>query len=291
MNRDLTFCFGIVVSENDSAKFLKRSLNSILNQTELVQQIIILRNGDLNRLLNQCIEDFTKQSKAEVLILKQFESKRFGPNLNTLLNSTKCHYLIRQDPDDISVPSRVQEVFNFSQSNMFDVLFSNSINLDCESPMKFSNSRVYTQNKSLFEQLIKLNPIVHSSAVLNVKSILSIGGYRDLSKYEDYELWLRAIKNGLNFMHINRPTIIFTNIKTLSKRKTEISLKGETAIFSAKIQLNWHKFVSIVFWTSLRLFVKFIPVKILEVFNNKYRSSPLTEVESLNYLALVSKLN
>ena len=61
MNRDLTFCFGIVVSENDSPKFLKRSLNSILNQTKLVQQIIILRNGDLNRLLNHCIEDFTKQ--------------------------------------------------------------------------------------------------------------------------------------------------------------------------------------------------------------------------------------
>jgi hypothetical protein len=162
-----------------------------------------LRNGDLNRLLNHCIEDFTKQSKTEVLILKQFESKRFGPNLNTLLNSTKCHYLIRQDPDDISVPSRVQEVFNFSQSNMFDVLFSNSINLDYDSPMKFSNSRVYTQSKSLFSQLIKLNPIVHSSAVLNVKSILRIGGYRDLSKYEDYELWLKISQITSSFIFVN----------------------------------------------------------------------------------------
>jgi len=291
MNRDLTFCIGIVVSEKDNSSFLKRSLNSILIQTKLVQQIIILCNGNLNGLLIQCIKDFATQSKTEVLILNQFESKRFGPNLNTLLNSTKCQYLIRQDPDDISVPSRVQEVFNFTQSNKFDVLFTNSINLDSDSPIKFSNSCVYTQNKSLFEQLIKVNPIIHSSVVLKVESVLRIGGYRDLSKYEDYELWLRAAKNGLVFRHIPRTTIIFTNIKTLSKRRTEIGLKGETTIFAAKILLDWRRFTGIVFWTSSRLFAKFIPLKILELLNDKYRSSPLSAEENLNYLTLVSKLN
>jgi hypothetical protein len=291
MIKGLSFCVGIVVSDSDDPKFLQNSLDSILSQTQTPDQIVVLTNGKLKDALTSRIDRFIEESKVEVALITQSQQKNFGPNLNMLLNFTNCDYFIRQDPDDISLPTRFKLVSDFAFNNMFDVLFTNSINLDCLSPLRLSAPHVYNQNKTLLTNLIRVNPIVHSSVVLNVKSIKGIGGYRDISKYEDYDLWLRAARYKLIFAYLPKKTVIYLNLDTVSKRKGEIRFISESLIALSKIKLSPVSIISILFWTYCRMILSYFPKNFLQLLNSKYRSIPLSKDEVDIYTSYVKKFS
>jgi glycosyltransferase involved in cell wall biosynthesis len=115
------------------------------------------------------------------------------PTLNRMLEMTETGWLIRQDADDISYPTRVERL-------------QEQIARDPDAAMFYSLAAYYPRKRSLglyrcsrgsprkLRKIVNsgyLLSICHPSVALNVEKTRAIGGYRDLRHAEDADLWWR----------------------------------------------------------------------------------------------------
>ena len=177
--------------------------------------------------LRECMESVLTQSYPdfEVLIvldegadgsfeyLKSLSDQRIrliaGPRkglvaaLNLLLEEARSKWLVRQDADDVSYPTRLATI-------------AQHIKLYPETGVFFSRAEYYPPNRSYgsfrsshgspeeLRDVVKagyLLAICHPSAVLNVARVREVGGYQEGSGSEDSDLWWRvALKYDVRFM-------------------------------------------------------------------------------------------
>jgi hypothetical protein len=53
------------------------------------------------------------------------------------------------------------------------------------------------------------NPIVHSATAFRKSTFVKVGGYRQTSKWEDYDLWIRLLLVG-RYAVIREETVLYT---------------------------------------------------------------------------------
>jgi glycosyltransferase involved in cell wall biosynthesis len=114
-------------------------------------------------------------------------------SLNKALNFAKGKYIARQDADDISLLHRFEKEVQFLERNRdYGMVCSNFHEIDSKGDIK--NDIIY-DNFNFKKELIKRNPVFHSSIMVR-KSILDrIGHYSKKWKYaQDYELYFRVLK-------------------------------------------------------------------------------------------------
>ena len=113
--------------------------------------------------------------------------------LNRMLHETETKWLVRQDADDVSYPTRIERLQEqmawHENAGMFYSLAeyyprSRSLGL-------FRCTRGSPQQLRQIVQSGYLLSICHPSVALNVEKTLAIGGYRDLTHSEDADLWWR----------------------------------------------------------------------------------------------------
>jgi hypothetical protein len=213
---------GIVVSPNDSVPLLKASFNSILNQTVTCESAAILVNGDLSEDLLGVIENFCALSKSSTQKIIVTNSLNFGPALNKLLAITESDYFLRQDPDDISLPNRVEKLLESASLSKSDIFYSNIYEYTIEKNSLYKRLNI-SGVSVLKDDLFYRNTIPHSSVLFKTKSIKQIGGYKDVYLAEDYDLWLRSFQENLNFCQLEDSLVLY-HVGTRKRNRNKIKL-------------------------------------------------------------------
>ena len=81
---------------------------------------------------------------------------------------------------------------------------------------------------SICREIIFRNPINHPSVGFLRESILKLnGGYRHFPFYEDYDLWIRAMHNGLKFANINKELVALRINDQRARRRGIKLIKSE----------------------------------------------------------------
>jgi glycosyltransferase involved in cell wall biosynthesis len=168
--------------------FLPDAVESLLHQTVSDFDILVIVDGGDDGSL-QYLES-VKDSRLRVF----FQPNRgLTATLNKMLQEVRTGWLIRQDADDISYPTRIERL-------------KEHIGEYPDAAMFYSLAEYYPPKRSLglyrcsrgspreLRQIVQsgyLLSICHPSVALNVEKILAIGGYRDLQHAEDADLWWR----------------------------------------------------------------------------------------------------
>ena len=94
----------VLVSTYNSERFIKETIESILNQTHINYEIIIVDNNSADKTT-----DIINQYNDKRLILKTLD-KNYGQTyaLNFGLKFCKGEYIARIDSDDIALPNRLE---------------------------------------------------------------------------------------------------------------------------------------------------------------------------------------
>ncbi len=256
---------GIVVSPNDSVPLLKASFNSILNQTVHFEKTIILVNGNLSKDLLGVIENFCALSESPTQKINVMNSINFGPALNKLLELTESTYFLRQDPDDISLPDRVEKLLESVSLSESDIFYSNIYEYNIEK--KYVSLRLNVSNVSaLKDNLFYRNIIPHSSVLFKTKSIKKIGGYRDVYLAEDYDLWLRSFQENLYFQRIEDPLVVY-HINYIKRKQSKINLiKTERLLTRTKLKIWPEQKLILVVLMIKRITFYYVPFFLKKMF-------------------------
>ena len=180
----------------NAEKTLKKSLESIVNQTYENFEILIADDGSTDNTLNICEEFLSKYENIKLVVNK----KNIGltKTLNLLIEESKGDYIARQDADDISYNYRITKQLDFLLENNLDVVLSRA---------KIMNQKRMIPGISYYlpkKLLIKLkNPYIHGTLFIKTNVMKKLGGYDEKFYYaQDYKLMtdLHNAQNKIKMM-------------------------------------------------------------------------------------------
>lgn len=191
----------VAMAVYNGEEFLEESINSILKQTYQDFEFIIVNDGSLDKT-KQMLDNIT-DPRVKIYHL----AKNYGVSYarNFAINKAKSRWIVLQDNDDISIPTRIEELMNYIKDHP-DVIcvFSMRQLITANTPLSEKSLRSLKNkiNPCLTRQQIKLRKfycprICYGTAILSRKAILQAGGYDTKYKIgEDYDLFLRLVELG-----------------------------------------------------------------------------------------------
>jgi hypothetical protein len=113
------------------------------------------------------------------------------------------------------------------------------------------------------------NPINHSSVIFKRKTIIKCGNYYDLKNFEDYFLWVRALKFGAKFANIDKTLVKMTvNDNFYNRRKGLVYYLYYLKFLNKLFKI---KFINIFEFSILALIKLTIVILPKILFKNFYR--------------------
>lgn len=196
---ETTIPFSVLISvyKKEKAEYLKRALQSVINQTLKPTEIVIVKDGPLTKELDDCIEDFQKQNSKLFKILSFKENRGLGLALRDGVKACKYEYIARMDSDDISKPDRCEKQFNYLQKHPETALLGTWIT---EFSKDENKPDTVTKLPCTHQEIIKFakrrNPFRHVTVVFKKTAVIQSGNYRDFLWFEDYDLFVRMLQKG-----------------------------------------------------------------------------------------------
>lgn len=187
----------------ENPDFLKTSIESIINQTVIPSEIVIIKDGRLTRELDSIIDEFYEKYPHLFNIITLNENKGLGIALKIGVQNCKNDLIARMDTDDICKIDRFEKQYKFLIENPdIDMVGSYIEEFEENSENIISTRKVPINNEDIIYFAKKRNPFNHMTVMYRKHSVLEAGNYKEFLWNEDYYLWVRMIKNGAKFHNI-----------------------------------------------------------------------------------------
>lgn len=247
--------FSVLISiyNKEKSSFLKECFDSLLSQTLLPNEIILVKDGPLNSELENIISTYT-QNTSIIKTVSLEKNVGLGKALNEGLKHCSFEIVARMDTDDIAKKNRFEKQIEVLQKNPdIDVCsawideFENDINHVTtikKLPEKHEDIKKYAKSRC---------PINHPVVIFKKQSVLDAGGYLHFPLYEDYYLWMRMLKNGAKFYNIQESLLYF--------RTTPETFKKRGGLKYAITELYFQKFLLKMGMISTCIFLKNIIIR------------------------------
>lgn len=180
-------------------RYIKMSLDSILNQTYGEFEILIGLNGE-NEETKKILDGY---KDPRMRIFDYGNDKGKVKTLNKLLNESRYEIIGIQDDDDIWIEGKLELQIPFFEGNDVVGTFikyiyeGDSSNWGIGPNLSIDHLGITQRMKS------GNNQIANSSALFRKSDALLIGGWREeFEGIEDYDFWMRLIESGKKFTNI-----------------------------------------------------------------------------------------
>ncbi len=174
-------------------KYLKESVESILNQTYKDFEFIIVDDGSFDRT-SEILKDYIKRDP-RIKIITNEKNIGLTKSLNKAIKMAQGEYIARQDADDISSPQRLEKQIEFLENHPEIKILGTFGYLIAQESKILGKEIVPISFQAIKKTLIKRNPFIHTSIMVKRETIDRMGGYNENFKtVQDYELWFRILR-------------------------------------------------------------------------------------------------
>lgn len=220
----------------ESPVYLKVSLNSLIEQTRIPNEIILVEDGPLPASLLQEIEQFKKNHPDVLLSVKLPKNKGLGIALNEGLKYCNNDIVARMDADDKSVSDRFEIQIGYMESNPDVGMISSHITeYDEEMTKILAKREVPETHDAIMNSIRRRSPFNHMAAVYRKSIILKNGSYEDCPSFEDYYLWCKLASSGTTFYNIPQSLIEARTGDSMIRRRGGIGYARRMYDFQKRI--------------------------------------------------------
>lgn len=248
---NLSLTATILMSVYNDEQFVKEAINSVLSQLKEDMELLIIDDHSTDES-SEILKDFADKS-SRIRLIRNEENKGLGYCLAIGTEKAKGKYIIRMDADDICLPDRFAKQINFLEENPdIDILGGGAIEID-----EKRNQGLTRRMPLSHEEIIKViwaNPFIHSTVAFRREKILNVGNYNaKIRRRQDYDLWFRCAKEGLQFANLAEP-LIYYRFTANSQKKQRLS----QAIDQAKIGWKGCQMLNLPLWQYLAVAVPIV---------------------------------
>lgn len=194
----MKFSVLLSVYKNEKPSYLKCALESIVRQTLMPNEIVIIEDGPLTEELYSVIKEFEQLAPVEEIRRVIFDTNRgLGLALRDGLRACSYEYVARMDTDDIALPHRFEQQVAFLEQNPGIALVGCWIKEFKENPdLPDTITKLPLEHNAIAEYAKTRNPFRHMTVMYKKSAVLNSGNYRDFPLFEDYDLWIRMLQKG-----------------------------------------------------------------------------------------------
>lgn len=168
--------------------YIQESINSIVKQTYLNLEIIVIIDNPDNREAINFLEEVSKKDK-RIKIFRNEKNEGLVYSLNKGISLCSGKYIARMDADDISDLSRIDKQLKFLKNGNCDLVSSNFILFNNISKEEVCFPK---DNNECIRSLRHKNCMPHPVWFGKKDVFVSLGGYREIESCEDYDFLIRA---------------------------------------------------------------------------------------------------
>ena len=280
----------IIVPVYNTAKYLKACIESLKKINFKSYEVILIDN----RSTDSSYEILKKINRKNFKIYRN--KKNFGQSysLNRAISISKSQFIAIMDSDDICLPNRIKESYEFLVKNNQYGFVSG-----CSDTINEAGSILAKRRFTLDFELIKLrilteNPISHTTVMFR-KSILKKEFYSKKFKYaQDYDLFSKLIHNGCKVKVLNKKlTLVRKHNKQQSQKfsnkqlqeRLEISCRNISHI--TKIDNYTKSLIKFIIFNECKIFEKISVKKKVEIFENFLTKTFRSDIDRLYFCSLI----
>lgn len=246
-----------------NANELEECINSLLNQTCPLNEIIIVIDGFISKDTELIVSKYQKY----LLVIRNSVNSGLGHALNIGISKANGNWIMRFDTDDVNILTRV-EILRKTISNYPNVdVFGSYIQ---EFGFSDTTKKVPLSDKNIKRYLKFHVPLNHPSVIFKKEYWLDVGGYPENIFPEDYVFWLKGKKIGKIFKNIPFVTVNMRISKGLIDRRRGMNyfiaeikylqycwenelLSASDIFIQSLIKLPLRLFPTIIFRTVIKL--------------------------------------
>ena len=227
----------VVLPVYNGAPYLRESINSILAQSFPDFELLVLNDGS--------------SDDSSTIVLAYVDSRiRFieHPNmglaatLNKGVSLAKGEFIVRQDQDDVSLPTRIaRQVEYLERHPEVAVLGTWATIVNAEGKPEGRMHRHPVGHTALRIETLFDSAFVHSSITIRRDALLAAGGYttdRTRQPPEDYELWSRLLRAHWA-ANIPEPLLLYREVASSMSRTMKTDFCNRVTRISAENLLYW----------------------------------------------------
>jgi glycosyltransferase involved in cell wall biosynthesis len=178
----------VVMSVHNGDKYLRESVESILNQTFADFEFIIVDDGSTDGTAT-ILDGYTDSR-----IVRLHNPQCLGPypSANRALAVASGEFVARQDADDVSLPERLAQQVNFLEEHPEVGVVGAAVQIIDGSGNASETWRFPSEHGVLKWDLCFGNPIMHSTVMMSREVVNGVNGYDiEMEVAMDYDLWRR----------------------------------------------------------------------------------------------------
>lgn len=237
------------VYKNDNADSLSLAIDSMLHQTVLPEQFVIVEDGPVSNEIESIIANYESDSPDLFTIVRLEKNGGLGNALNQGLKVCRNELVARMDADDISCPERCEkQLKRFCQKSKLMILGTQIKEFIGVTSNVVSSRQVPCSYKEIRKFGRRRSPFNHPTVMFRKSAILRLGGYVAYGRKEDLDLFIRAINNNYYSENLSESLLFYrTSEDNFKRRKTWINCKEYILIMAGFYKKGYCSIVDLAY--------------------------------------------
>ncbi|MDR6121160.1 glycosyltransferase involved in cell wall biosynthesis [Bacillus sp. SLBN-46] len=204
----------------EKPEYLRLSIESMLGQTVMPDEIVIVKDGPLTDELETVLKENKLKYPELITIVTSEKNIGLGNALNLGLKYCRNELVARMDTDDISLPIRCEnQLLAFEADDELSIV-GTMVDEFFDNPSVIISTRVVpTSHKEIYEFAKRRSAFNHPTVMYKKSKVTESGGYAGLRRNQDVDLFGRMLFAGCKAANINSALLLFRSNIDLSKRR------------------------------------------------------------------------
>lgn len=252
------------VHASEQPNYLEACLESLLGQSLLASEIVLVEDGPLSQTLRESIEKF--YSVLPLISVKLASNIGLACALNEGLRHCRYEIVARMDTDDVCFPERFEKQIAFmSRHPEVDVLGAMVEEFDCSMQHSLGIRQLPLTHAELSRFAKTRSPISHPTVVFRKQAVLDVGGYPSFRKAQDYALWSLMLTKNYHMQNMDEVLLKMRAGSGMMARRGSEYLKHELAILRFQRSIGFISRREYFFNYVIRSVIRRSPVSIRKI--------------------------
>ncbi len=225
----------VLMAVYNSAKYLRRAINSVLNQSFSDFELIIVDDGSTDHSAKIAAEFARKDQR--IRFYSGLRRGLIGTRI-FLLEQARGKYLAIMDSDDVSLPARLQMQVNYLDTTPQCLCVGGAYHIIDAHSRYLTTLRMPESDQEAQQLALAGHTTINQPcAMMRAEAVRRVGGYDpDIALCEDLDLWLRLGEHG-EICNLHEPVLEYrVHDSSISETQQEKAIEWKRVICEAANQ-------------------------------------------------------
>lgn len=261
MRSKIEFSVLMPIYYKENPEYFNTALESVVNQTLMPNEIVIVKDGALTKELDAVIEKYVSKYPQLFNIVALEENVGQGKARNAGLMACKHNIVALMDSDDIAINNRFEAQIKYMEQNPdVDVVGSFITEFENDPNITESIKAVPLTHEAIYNFGKWRSPMNNMTVVYKKDKVFEVGAYNSFNFGEDYLLFAKMLMNGCKFYNFEECLVnARAGSRMLAKRVGWNKIKQEFLLFYEFRKMGYINNYQFVRNVSLKFLLRVIP--------------------------------